>query len=44
MNQMISRPLIYYVLMAAVRDKLILSLILFMAWARAWRFSWDRRR
>lgn len=30
MNQMISRPLIYYVLMAAVRDKLILSLILFM--------------
>jgi ABC-type transport system involved in multi-copper enzyme maturation permease subunit len=30
MNNLISRPLIYYVLMAAMRDKLILSLILFM--------------
>lgn len=30
MNNLISRPLIYYVLMAAMRDRLILSLILFM--------------
>lgn len=30
MNTLVSRPLIYYVLMAALRDRLILSLILFM--------------
>jgi hypothetical protein len=31
MNALFSRSLVYYVLMAAVRDRLILSLILFMA-------------
>ncbi|MBU0800593.1 MAG: hypothetical protein KKA05_06265 [Alphaproteobacteria bacterium] len=31
MNALISRPLVYYVLMAALRDRLVLSLLLFMA-------------
>lgn len=31
MNKLISLPLVYYVLMAALRDKLILSVLLFMA-------------